>query len=683
MPTQLTDAPAEAEFRAAALAELRKGSNPFTTKVAAVGTATGSIHTHVRVHAEQQFEDLLKIVQLYRRGSTETRIYPVVGDPGTGKTHLLYVLRDELRQHAIRTGEETLFVVVEHLSPGMDPIDYLRWQISRYMLSNKGDGERILRVIAGRLTSHLLAQSLRHLSPPQQIGLIPPVGFWQRVRMWFGSEHLAQRRIESVAKLIEICDQAPEPATLQKACENAGVSPKRALAVVTEHINRTESKNVTDWFRKELFTRLARYSLLNDREPFDEFQKGETDPPAFVKEGGNISRCLLDCWLELLATLRTPVVVVFDQLEDYFYGNSQEAELANRKDFIKAITSFIDKVSSVCVLAFAARTVWTELINDATEYARERLTQDISLAGKASQKVIAMPSRIAPHVVLDLIRSRLQSSFPELNFTGLNPSFPFSDDDLKELADQQSIRECLRILADRFNNVVHPIEPDLTEVAARLRVRLETLWNDQVTAAKQQHGENPPTDTTFIPEFQGALKGWLQYLHTTDQTGSGKWAKVEVVTKPERQSYGYLTVVRTEAASLPGIGIAAWLGERRPKYNNLVKNLEYFSDNPCPIKTLILLRADGEEALDGMCAEVFTRAKKSKRDVRVVPFNVDFFHTLMSFASWHQAALQEVESVQKTGVDGMAVFREVLANKSNILLVWIDEWRQPQLAKGA
>src|SRR4029079_5177260 len=141
------------------------------------------------------------------------------------------------------------------------------------------------------------------------------------------SAKLAQERVDAVAKLIQFAEAGPEPAALRKACQDAGVAPERALRVVTDHLAQTQSKNAADWFRRELHGRLARFALLGDREPFDDFHNGEGAPPAFVREGGSASRCLLDAWLELLATLRVPVVVVYDQLEDYLRGPTPDAEL--------------------------------------------------------------------------------------------------------------------------------------------------------------------------------------------------------------------------------------------------------------------------------------------------------------------------------------------------------------------
>lgn len=683
MPIPSLDTVSDSALKEAALAELRKGVNPFSTAVAAVGTAAESVQTDVRAHTEQQLADLLKIVELYRGGSAATRIYPVVGDPGTGKTHLLYVLRSELRQQALRDGKETLFVVVEHLSTGTDPIDYLLWQITNHMLTNTGDGRRMLNVIAGRLTGQLLAEALRRLSPPQQIELIPPAGFWQSMRMRFGSAQLAQERVDAVAKLIEIADAAPEPAALREACRTAEIAPERALKCVTDHLAQTQSKSATDWFRKELYSRIARFVLLDDREPFDDFHNGETEPPATVTVGGNVGRCLLDTWLELFGALRIPVVVVYDQLEDYLRGSTPEQELINQREFVKAITSFVNHVRGVCVIPFASLGVWLELTRSADEYAIQRLAQPFALPGQPARNNIELPAYVRPEVAQQIVASRIRQGFPALDLTGLPLTFPFSDADLQELTSERNVRNCLIMLAKRYDQIVfaEPVKPET--LLAKLRGRLESLWRDHSAVARGAHGDAIPITTAIIPQFQSALDGWLQHLHKHGLTGSGPWAKVEVVTKPERSQYGYLTVIRTEE-NKPGIGIAAWLGHHAPKHSNLLKVLDYFKDKPCPVRTLAFLRADGEDALSGMCGETFEKARtKQGKDVRVAPYDVGFFHSLMGFAGWYSAALAEVEAAGREGVNAEPVLRDFLAEVSKPLIAWVDQWREPAAAKGA
>jgi hypothetical protein len=253
--------------------------------------------------------------------------------------------------------------------------------------------------------------------------------------------------------------------------------------------------------------------------------------------------------------------------------------------------------------------------------------QQFALAGKPAQSRLEMPPSVPSKVVEQIVTTRIKWGFPKLDLTGLPPTFPFEPGELVRLTDGLIFRNCILALAKRYDQIVYTKPTDPAEVLARLRSRLASMWDDQLAAAKQQHGDKLPITTTIIPEFQMALDGWLQHLHATNITGAKVWAKVEVVTKPERQQYGYLTVIRLEE-NKPGVGVAAWLGHKAPKLNNLVKVLEYFKDNPCPVKTLVLLRVDGEDSLDGMSGDAYTKARKQGRDVRVVKYDTAFFHTL-------------------------------------------------------
>src|SRR5262249_50140348 len=140
MPNQPTaEPPAEQALRAAALERLRRGSNPFTAQVAAVGAADESIQADVPGFAANQMSELLAIIGAYRDGRQRTTVLRLLGERGSGKTHLLYSLRAGLRQRALDAGDETLLVAVDCLSTGTDPIEYLLWQIVNYLLAGKGD----------------------------------------------------------------------------------------------------------------------------------------------------------------------------------------------------------------------------------------------------------------------------------------------------------------------------------------------------------------------------------------------------------------------------------------------------------------------------------------------------------------------------------------------------------------
>src|SRR5262249_42139212 len=189
---------------------------------------------------------------------------------------------------------------------------------------------------------------------------------------------------------------------------------------------------------------------------FEEFHNGDfEEAPANINEDDSLHQRLLDVWLQLLAELNIPVVVVFDQLEDYLRAANDEREKENRRYFTQALASFVQAVQSVCVLVFAEQGFWNEVVGRAEKYITDRLTQPFSLPGRSSRPHIEMPDKVDPDVLKELIRKRVHSAFPDLNLTGLPPAFPFDDTDLQKLQGKTTIRECLRALAKGYDAKVH------------------------------------------------------------------------------------------------------------------------------------------------------------------------------------------------------------------------------------
>jgi hypothetical protein len=619
--------------------------------------------------------ELLAIIGAYRDGRQRTTVLPLLGERGSGKTHLLYSLRAGLRQRALDAGDETLLVAVDCLSTGTDPIEYLLWQIVNYLLAGKGDGERALGVIAGRLAGRLLAEALRYLGPHKRVGLIPPTGTWDRLRLRMGSPSRVQSRLDRIESLIRTCDHSRlAPEELRKACRAARLELSTAVGVIEQHLERCESKDALGWFRKQLYSSLARLALLGDRQPFEELHSGDyAEAPANVRNVGDPGRKLLETWTELLTALRIPVVVIFDQLEDYIRAPDEEQEKTNRRRFMGDITRLFNSLKNTCVLVFAERGYWTDLLNYAEGFTVDRLRQPFGFLGGPARQDIAMPDKVPSDVLSRLIQRRVRAAFPDLDLTGLPPAFPFEEPDVRRLKDEPTIRMCIRGLARRYDEIVFPVArpgPDFQEV-------LEGLWKECLAAAEREHGTDLRFNVAFIPELQNAIQGWLVCLAEQDLTGSGPWHGVKLVTDTTRRQYGYLNVIRTGEPHAPGVGIAAWLGRTRGQPTDLRNRLGFFDANPCEIRTLVMLRADGEGALVGDSRAIFDSAIRAGRDVRVHKYEPRHLHAIMAFGPWLQKALEKTKEVTEADPGAAQVFRQFLKSKSADWLDWIDAWRQP------
>ena len=656
---------------------LRNGTNPFATRVTAVGTAEESVARGVPEFTARQLADLLQIISLHREGQTATRIYPVLGERGAGKTHLIYDLRAELRARAGDVGEETLFVMLDRLSPGMDAVDYLLWQIVNHLLAQRGDGERMLRVISGRLTAKILAEALRQLGPHQRAELAPPGGFWSKIGL--GGSARTQSMNEAIDKLIQHCDREHHTTEeLRSACEESGLSSEQFSGLIEQHLERSESKDVLGWLRRNLYGSLARVAVADERGAFEDFHTLDfVSAPPNVKNTANLNRLLLETWLELLRELRIPVVLVLDQLEDYLRSPIPEEERQVRKFFTDSIARLTNELKTVCILVFAERLLWTDLINDQDAYTRERLSQQIPLPGRPAVPHILMPDRVSVEMLRRLVRTRMIAQFPAIDGTELGESFPFSNADLEKILNETTVRECLRRLAQRYDEIVFADPPKID-----FRSQLQARWVEFVSASSDKLGNDMSFRVPFIPEVQTAIQTWIDCLARCLITGSAPWAKTELITDTNKAAYGYLNVIRTDSPGAPGIGIAAWLGTRQAQPNELRKRLEFFADKPAPIKTLVLLRADGEDALSAPTTrEIYEQAKKKGRDVRIVKFEPRQLHALMAFGSWWNAVNDDLSSIRDTNSLAAAsaekALRDFLAEISKELIAWIDEWREP------
>jgi hypothetical protein len=449
-----------------------------------------------------------------------------------------------------------------------------------------------------------------------------------------------------------------------------------AVGLIERHLEQTESSDVLGWFRKQLYGSLSKLALLDDREPFEELHAGDyEEAPANVKNAGNLSRRLLETWIQLLSVLDIPVVVIFDQLEDYLRSADAQEEKVNWRYFTGAAALFINELRHVCILIFAEQGFWTDLINRAEPFASERLSQPFALPGRPAKPYISMPDHVPPEILTRLIRQRVRMGFPDLDLTGLSPTFPFEESDFHALKEETTIRQCLRRLATRYDEIVHKKGPEKQD----LQKKLDALWRERLAAAENEHGMVMSFRVAFIPEIQNAIHGWLECLAQHGLCGSGPWHKVEMLTDPKKQPYGNLSVIRTDGPHAPGVGIAAWLGTRNAQPFDLKQRLGFFEANPCPIRTLVMLRADGENALVGETRVLYDKARKARRDVRIHPYEPRHLHALMAFTPWLQAALPEVETARESGdPNAEAGFREFLGHLSKELLGWIDAWRQPR-----
>jgi hypothetical protein len=670
------------------LACLRQAGNPFTFSVATAGSERDCLSYDVAELCDAQRADLRAILALYRRPSEPTRLYPVIGDPGTGKTHLLTTFLVELDQAAEADGSESLVVVADHFSPGLDAVDFFLWQIVNHLMAGRGPGARTLCVLGDQLTARLLSEAIRRLPPPEQLRLIPPHGAWERLRLWLGSTRPAERRMAAIRDLLAHCD-APAPCELGDACRAAGVDPERAWQVIDRHLERSEPRDAAGFLRRRLYSALARLALLGDREPVEEFltEGYREEGPQHVRDAGQLGRRLLAALLEMLQALHIPAVLVFDQIEDFVIGpnEAQQKDLTNA--FGHALAALVNNVPGLCLLVFAARGVWNQMIQNLDPYTKARINQDFDLPGRPSRRAIEMPHKLPREHLVRIIERRIRdrARLGDCDLTGLPSIFPFTEENIRHLEGLITIRACLRRMSDWFNEI--SFSPAIgsereTEraIPLPLSATLEARWHAEVAAARELlEGDTPRP--SLIPDVQAALECWLAYLRDQGLGCAAAWAKVELFQNTAFGPYGYLTVIRSDGPDQPGIGVAAWLAGTRGRPRELEFRLRFFDRKPCPIRSLVLFRADGEKALGGDTRTVYEEhAVRHRRDVRIQAYESRHLEALIAFPRWLQAVRPEVEA---GGAEGVATQRGFVERLSGELLGWAESWLRPPAGRAS
>ena len=236
---------------------------------------------------------------------------------------------------------------------------------------------------------------------------------------------------------------------------------------------------------------------------------------------------------------------------------------------------------------------------------------------------------------------------------------------------------CLRNLSNKFNEIVFGPADHYKIVSPHeeLRKRLQDRWDAELIAAKKLIESEFQTRPSLIPEVQTSLDRWLTFLKNEEITGSTAWAAVDLRTDANRGPYGYLNVIRLDGPDAPGIGIAAWLAEKKWKPTDLQRRIDFFSDIPRQVKTLVLLRHDGEDALNGKSGEIYEKARRSGLDVRIEKYRPIQFESLVAFPRWLQAVKPDVDAA---GNIGQATFKTFVEKISEALLNWVDGWRKPR-----
>src|SRR5438477_274410 len=173
-----------------ALEVLRRAGNPFRNYFARNPDDEVCARYHVPELFAREREQLLGVVDLYRYApTTHSEVVPVLGNKGSGKTHLL---------HSIKHGPEGTWQLL--VTPGSyqrdtEFLEYLLFQVIDTLLGGgRQKNARPLEYVGEQMVRGLLGAALTALSPAQRLELFPAPGLgrWAR-RLGLGGSQALER----------------------------------------------------------------------------------------------------------------------------------------------------------------------------------------------------------------------------------------------------------------------------------------------------------------------------------------------------------------------------------------------------------------------------------------------------------------------------------------------------------
>lgn len=681
------------------LEALRLAGNPFRNYFARNPDDEVCARYHVPELYQVERDLLLRVVDLYRHDpNTHSEIVPILGNKGAGKTHLL---------HSIKHGGDGTWQML--VTPGVyqkdaDFLEYLLFQILDTLLGGgRQKGTRPLEYIGEQLVRRLLQRALNSLNPDERLELFPPPVFarWSR-KLGLGSSQ-AQERAQW---LLDSLAQAAGPSSVgavRRACIEAHLDPEHACRFLSDYVARTEPHNTAGLMRRAIYQGVARAVLLGDETELANFLTcGFAELEFNVRPSRQeLVLHLFKVLMEMFLSLRIPVVVAFDQLEDLLLARRNDDGHRVAEAFFAGIVQTMHQVNGVCFLVFAERGLWNRFVPSLDGYIQDRLNNPIHVPGHGTVKTLRLEAP-PPELVRRVVEARLCQVDG-----GVASLFPFTEEQIQQIArTEPTLRDMLQQFRRLFDHLVYgteaqespvPREPAAERLAppeptpvVRSVVVVETPAMPHVQpgnqpAARAMHvaastlttAPNPPPPTSPISlrelwdqemraarrklEPEGALTGATrelqaglgQFLQAAHEHGVkvGAWRLQHVVPEwsfGEHPTYGVISI--THWACKDGqpwkVGIGLYLGRGPGKPRDLEVKLSALEAAPPMIDYLILLRPEDDPAITGKSKQLWQEAEKRGRHLRLELVSLDAFAVLYGFPRWHSAASEGLPAGQ-------------------------------------
>src|SRR5262245_22235247 len=690
---------------------LRRAGNPFRNYFARNPDDEVCARFHVPELFARERSQLLAVVDLYRNDpATHSEIIPVLGNKGSGKTHLL---------HSIKHGTDggwQLLVTPGTYQKDTEFLEYLLFQVIDTLLGGgKQRGKRPLEYVSEDLGRRLLQRALSAASRDEILDLFPAPGLgrWTR-KLGLGTGQALERAQWLIDTLSRPGSFAGGFAPLRRICAEGSLECERAFELVTKRVEKTEPHNTAGLMRRHLYVGFARAALLGDEADLANFLTyGFAELDFKVRPTRqDLVLALFKVLMEGFLNLKIPVVVAFDQLEDLLLVRRTDDGHRIAEAFFAGIVQAMHQIDGLCFLIFAERGLWNRFVPSLDGYIQDRLNNPIHVPQHGTIKTLRLEAP-APELVRRVVEARLRPALEELpDFADLPPIFPFTEEEILRIArTEPTLRDMLQQFRYLFDHVVFgPPAADQetgrqedretgrqgdkeTEEAAMLAVGERRLPADGLPIVVKsvtvvESSDSPPQDqpaagsVSLSPcllvslselwgqemetarrqlEPDGALTGATRelqaglgkFLQVCQEHGIkvGPWRLSHVVPEwafGEHPTYGVISIAHwvCKDGQPWKVGIGPFLGRGSAKPRDLGIKLAALDVEPAVIDHLILLRPEDEATLTGKTKALWQAAARRGRHARLEAVRLGDLAVLYGFPRWLAAVAEALPAGQ-------------------------------------
>ena len=434
---------------------LRRAGNPFRNYFARNPDDEVCARFHVPELYASERSLLLNVVDLYRYDPmTHSEVVPILGNKGAGKTHLLY---------SIKHGGEGAWQML--VTPGVyqkesDFLEYLLFQIIDTLLGGgQQRGVRPLDYIGEHVVRRLLVNALREMPTDQRLELFPAPGLgrWMR-RLGLGHTQ-AQERCQWLIDLLSgAASLGRTTMPVHQALTEAGLSSEVALEKIIKYVEKTEAHNTAGLMRRAIYQGLAKAFLMRDESTIASFLTCDFAELDFQVRPTrqDLVLALFKVLMEVFRTLKTPVVVAFDQLEDLLLSRRSDDGHKIAEAFFAGIVQVMHQIDGLCFLIFAERGLWNRFVPSLDGYIQDRLNNPVHVPRHGTIKALRLEAPPA-ELVRRVVEARLapcRNQLPDRDEH--NDIYPFTDEQVQRIAaTEPTLRDMLQQFRHLFDHLVY------------------------------------------------------------------------------------------------------------------------------------------------------------------------------------------------------------------------------------